>query len=108
MGDLLATEESAVEYALQGEDSNGLPGGTVQPTHKNGEYRRILDEPAASSAVLAAEECPHGHLELLLLAHRYPKGLTGQRALAHLELTAGDQASWIVPYTTSILFNSLA
>jgi len=75
IGDLLASEEIALAFALRGEDCIGLMGAMVERTHEECEYPRMLDERAGAAAVVAAEEEPNsGILELLLLARRVTKG----------------------------------
>jgi len=96
-GDLLASEDAAGAFALWIEDGIGLLEATVEWTHDKGEYPRMLDERAGAAAVVVAEKRPHGNLELLLLAHRDPKGETGRWGLAPLERTANAKASWITP-----------
>jgi hypothetical protein len=44
IGNLLASEEVAVAFALRVEDYTGLLGATVEQTHKKCEYPRKLDE----------------------------------------------------------------
>jgi len=59
IGDLLASEEVAVAFALRIEDCTGLLGATVERTHEKCEYPRMLDEQAGAAAVVAAEEEPN-------------------------------------------------
>jgi hypothetical protein len=59
IGDLLASEEVAVAFALRVEDCIGLLGATVERTHEKCEYPRMLDERAGAAAVVAAEEEPN-------------------------------------------------
>jgi hypothetical protein len=59
IGDLLASEEVAVALALQVEDCTGLLGATVERTHEQCEYPRMLDEGAGAAAVVAGEEEPN-------------------------------------------------
>jgi hypothetical protein len=64
MGDLLASEEVAVPFALRVEDCIGLLGATVEQTQEKCEYPGMLDERAGAAAVVAAEEEPNsGKLE---------------------------------------------
>jgi len=44
IGDLLASEEAAVAFALRVEDCTGLLGAMVERTHEKCEYPRMLDE----------------------------------------------------------------
>jgi len=59
IGDLLASEEVAMAFALRVEDCIGLLGATVEQTHEKCEYPRILDEQAGAAVVVAAEEEPN-------------------------------------------------
>jgi hypothetical protein len=64
IGDLLASEEDAVAFALRVEDSIGLLGATVERTHEKCEYPRMQNERAGAVALVAAEEEPNsGRLE---------------------------------------------
>ena len=58
-GDLLAGEEVERAFALQMEDCIGLLGATVDLTHEQGEYPRMLDERVGAAAVVAADEEPN-------------------------------------------------
>lgn len=58
-GDLLASEEVARAFALQIEDCMGLLGGTVERTHDNREYRRMLDERVGDAAVVVTIQEPN-------------------------------------------------
>jgi hypothetical protein len=59
IGDLLASEEVALAFALRVEDCTGLLGATVEQTHEKWEYPHMLDEQAGAAAVVAAEEEPN-------------------------------------------------
>jgi hypothetical protein len=59
IGDLLASEDVAVAFALRVEDCTELLGATVERTHEKCEYPRMQDERTGAAAVVAAEEEPN-------------------------------------------------
>jgi len=84
IGDLLSSEEVSVAFTLSVENCIGLQGPTVKQTYKNVKYPRKLHEGATAAAGITAEQRPHENLERLLVAHREPKGQSGQWFWARL------------------------
>jgi len=66
IGDLLASDEVAIAFALRIEDCTGMLGATVVRAREKYDYLRMLDARARAAAVVSAQEEPNsGVLESL-------------------------------------------